>query len=799
MEYSDANVIINDALDEDDETFTLEIYDFENARAGVKTRSTITIQDDDEPPTLSVADAEATEGGGVEFTVSLSAVSGRDVTVDWATSTESFDTAAAGDFTAVPATTLTFMPGDTAKTVTVQTTQDTDDEENETFTLTLSNPSNATLGTDPTARGTIVDDDASALPTLSVANASGAESDGVTFTVTLSAAATAEVTVDWTASIESGNTATAADLGSTTTATVTIAVNETTGMFTVPVALDTTDEDTQSFTVTLSNPSNATLAADPTATGRIEDDDAPPILSVEDQTVIEGDQDPDGLSGEEGGAPFRVTLSAASEKTVWYRVRRVAVAGDTASDADLASPYDDYSEGISRGNTVDYYALGYIKDDALDEPDETFTVEIHGLENATLAGDATTVRVTITIQDDDETPSVTVADTMATEGDKAAFTVTLSAVSGREVTVDWATSVGTGDTATSDTDFTAASGTLTIAKDNPTGPVEVETLTDTTNESDETFTVTLSNPSNATLGAEITATGTIENRAVLAPTAPADFMVAVGNAQVVLSWDPPASDSGITSHEFRYKTTGSYPAIWTPIANSGVGGANQAGFTVPMLTNEVAHTFQLRAVNDGGNGATEEADPVTPTPGICDRTEKIQEVILAEISGVSDCAAVTAMQLAAITSFGGSLGFGTFSQGITSLQAGDFAGLTSLTLLNLNLNQLTSLPEGIFDGLAELTQITVETNQLASLPEGAFAGLVKLEYIDLGYNRLTGLPAGVFAGLPALSEISLSNNALSSLPAGIFSGLTALETLNLPNTGLSSLPAGVFFGTCQRL
>ena len=67
----------------------------------------------------------------------------------------------------MPAATLTFMPSDTTQTVTVQTTVDSTGEDNETFTVTLSSPSsNATLAADPTATGTIVDDDApNAAPT----------------------------------------------------------------------------------------------------------------------------------------------------------------------------------------------------------------------------------------------------------------------------------------------------------------------------------------------------------------------------------------------------------------------------------------------------------------------------------------------------------------------------------------------------------------------------------------------------------------------------------------------------------
>ena len=275
------------------------------------------------------------------------------------------------------------------------------------------------------------------------------------------------------------------------------------------------------------------------------------------------------------------------------------------------------------------------------------------------------------------------------------------------------------------------------------------------------------------------------------PDAPTGFEAGVGNAQVGLTWDAPASGANITRHEFRYKTVGSYPTTWTSIATSAPGGTNEASFTVTGLTNEIAHTFELRAVNDSGGGAAEEDGPVTPTPGICDRTAKIQEVILAELTGVTDCAAVTVANLASITTLGFN-GFGTLQQGITSLQAGDFAGLTALTKLNLGNNQLTSLPAGIFAGLAAVEEISLSGNQLTALPEETFKGLVNLNGIELATNDLTTIPAQAFEGLTALTYLTLGNNPLTVLPAGVFSGLTALDELELTGNKLSSLDAGLF-------
>ena len=120
-----------------------------------------------------------------------------------------------------------------------------------------------------------------ALPTLSIADAEATEGDNVTFTATLSAAAAADVTATWTASIVSGNTAVAADLGTTKTGTVRVTAGNTTGTFTVPTAEDTADEENETFTVTLSGvSSNATLATDPIATGTINDDDTAPTISA---------------------------------------------------------------------------------------------------------------------------------------------------------------------------------------------------------------------------------------------------------------------------------------------------------------------------------------------------------------------------------------------------------------------------------------------------------------------------------------------------------------------------------------
>ncbi len=111
-------------------------------------------------PTISVADASATEGtnASVEFRVSLSrafSTAGHSVTVAYATAD---GTAKAGeDYTAASGT-LTFAAGESSKAVSVAVIDDAHDEGSETFTFTLSNAAGAHVG-DGQATGTIENKD----------------------------------------------------------------------------------------------------------------------------------------------------------------------------------------------------------------------------------------------------------------------------------------------------------------------------------------------------------------------------------------------------------------------------------------------------------------------------------------------------------------------------------------------------------------------------------------------------------------------------------------------------------------
>ena len=491
--------VIGDTLDEADETVAVTLYSASGATISTAT-GTGTITDNDPRPSLSISSPSVTEGGSgsknLTFTATLSAASGRQVTVDWAEGTGG--TATSGtDYTAITGGTLTFPAGTTSRTFNVSVTGDTDEEPNETVVVTLSNAANAMIST-ATGTGTIVNDDG---VTVSIDSPSVTEGDSgskdLTFTATLNKASTEQVTVDWAEG--TGGTATSGtDYTAITGGTLTFAVGTTSQTFSVSVTGDTTDEADETVVVTLSNAANATVSA-ATGTGTITDDDDPPSLSIDSPSVIEGDSGSTNLK-------FTVTLSAASSKQV-----TVDWAEGTSGTATSGTDFTAITGGtltFAVGTTSQTFDVS-VTGDTTDEADETVVVTLSNAVNATTS----TATGTGMITDDDAAPSLSIDSPRVTEGDSGStnltFTVTLSAASGKQVTVQYA-DAGTG-TATSGTDYTAITGgTLTFAVGTTSRTFDVSVTGDTDEESNETVVAMLSNAANATVSTTA-GTGTIFN------------------------------------------------------------------------------------------------------------------------------------------------------------------------------------------------------------------------------------------------------------------------------------------------
>ncbi len=615
--------ITDDTIDETDtETFTVSLSDLapsgKASWASGGDSAVVTINDDDESdPTVAVANASAvTEGDdsdsttNMTFTVSLSADAKKVVTVPYTLG----GTATSGtDYTAHGASpSLTIAVGDDEATITVAIKGDVDTESNETVTVTLGTPTNATLAADGrSASGTIMDNDA--LPTVSVANASavteGDDSDStkdMTFTVSLSAAAKKVVTVPYTL----GGSATSGTdyVAHGTNPSLTIAVGDDEATITVAIKGDVDTESNETVTVTLGNPTNATIETGKgSASGTINDDDEPPdptVAVANASAVTEGDD-----SDSTKDMTFAVSLSAEATKvvTVPYTLGGTATSG-TDYVAHGASP--SLTIGIGDDDATITVA---IKGDVDTESNETVTVTLGNPTNATIETGKGSATGTIT--DNDALPTVSVANASAvTEGDDSdsttnmTFTVSLSADAKKVVTVPYTL----GGTATSGTDYTAhgASPSLTIAVGDDEATITVAIKGDVDTESNETVTVTLGTPTNATLAADgRSASGTIMDNDAL-PT------VSVANASAVTEGDDSDSTKDMTFTVSLSAAAKKVVTVPYTLGGSATSGTDYVAHgTNPSLTIAVGDDEATITVAIKGDVDTESNETVTVTLG----------------------------------------------------------------------------------------------------------------------------------------------------------------------------------------
>jgi len=531
-----------------------------------------TITNDDGDPTISIGSAVIIEGAtgatSVIVAVTLSNPSGSTITVDHATRP---NTATASDFTAT-AGTLTFGPGVTMQTVSVDVIGDTLVEGNEDFFIGLTNATNATIGDrDGEAEDgvTIVDDDGS--PALTISNVAVDESAGTaTLTVLLVPPSAQTVTVDWNTT---GGAATAPADYTISSGTLTFNAGDTSSTILVSIADDSVAEDTETFNVLLTSPSNASIA-DGTAKVTIIDDDPIPVITIADLSVAEGDP-----------ATFTVALSNASASTITVDY---ATIGITASGADFTSVANTltFNPGETT-KTVDVVT----NEETLQEPDETLVLSLtNASTNATIARP----QATATIVDDDGTPALLVSDASVVEGNAgtvtASFLVTLVGNATQTVTVEYATANGTG---VAGTDYATTTGHLVFTPGTTSQTIEVAVVGDLDVEVDETFFANLSNATNATIS-DNQALGTITND----DSAPVVPSISIGDGGVV---EGNAGTSALTFDvTLSAPTTTTVTVDYTTSNTSATAGNDYAATSGTLLfaPGVTSRTISVAAVGD---------------------------------------------------------------------------------------------------------------------------------------------------------------------------------------------------------
>jgi len=242
-------------------------------------------------PKLAIAATDAVKAEGstgtavFTFTVTRSGDLSQPSSAEYSVAGSSANPADASDFSSALTGTVSFAANETSQTITVNVMGDTVVEPDEGFTVALSNPTNATHGT-AAANGTIVNDDQP--PALAIAANDATKIEGnagttpFTFTVTRSGDLTQPSSAEYTVAGGATNPADTADFSGALTGTVSFAANEPSQIITVNAVGDTVVEPDEGFTVTLNNPTNATISTG-TADGTIQNDDA--ALDTDADTV----------------------------------------------------------------------------------------------------------------------------------------------------------------------------------------------------------------------------------------------------------------------------------------------------------------------------------------------------------------------------------------------------------------------------------------------------------------------------------------------------------------------------------
>ena len=474
--------ITNDDRDDSDdrETFTVTLSN-ESALSIRNATATITIVDDDDPPTLSVTGGSANESArSVVFTVNLSGPSERMVAVDYATMD---GTAEAGtDYTAATGT-LEFAPGELQQNVTVAIMADADDNV-DTFTLNLSNPRYASFpaGSDGMPQTTLeVPAQILELTPLTLAAdvTSVMEGGSVVFTLTAATADSMAVTVPLTITPPAGFTFSPA----APTEQV-LPADALTANFTLTIADNNRDQDDSSFTVaigTLVPPASASHAAgSPSSqTITVEDNDGEPTLRIISPAgTLRESQDTEAV--------FTVILSATSDKVVTVEYATANGEGPTGATAG-----DDYT---ATSGTLTFEAgtsvlTAQVRVPLLVDADtvaETFSVALSNAENAGLAPNASSASATI---NELIMLSLSADATSVMEGENIVFTLTAAMARTMAVTVPLTVSAPTGFAFNP-----AAPDELVLPADALTTSLTLSIVDNARDQDDSSFTAAITDP-----------------------------------------------------------------------------------------------------------------------------------------------------------------------------------------------------------------------------------------------------------------------------------------------------------------
>jgi hypothetical protein len=423
------------------------------------------------PPTVSISPGSTStaEGSTANLTVSLSAATTNPVTVSYTFS----GNASSSDYSPNVPGTVTIPAGQTSVPLNIAITDDTNEEQVETVTVSLASVTtgNATLHFSNNQSVITIPANDAVMVSVSPATVSVAEGSSTNLTFSLSGTALSHVAFTYTVS----GTASSSDYTlSNTTGTVTIPMGQTTATLTVNAVNDSDPENDETVIVTLG--SVTSLNASINQSSKVStvtipmNDQAPSVTVSASPTSV----------NENGTVRFTATLSQVQAQAV--SVAYSTSNGTATAGSDFPSTSGTFTFAP---NELTKYVDVAITDDTLVEGNETFSFALSSPNGVTLGSPSS---VTVTIVDND-VPAITIDDLSVAENvGNAVVTVRVSPVSNQELRVQYSTA---NNTATAGSDYTATSGTVIIPAGAPTATISIPITNDTLDEAAETFYVNL--------------------------------------------------------------------------------------------------------------------------------------------------------------------------------------------------------------------------------------------------------------------------------------------------------------------
>ncbi|NVN99538.1 MAG: hypothetical protein HXX17_09455, partial [Geobacteraceae bacterium] len=644
-DYGEQSTIVTvkaagDTAVEADETFTVGLSGVSAAiNNQIRMTASGTIQNDDTAFSI-LSGTPQLEGDltGQEFTITRSAVTVQDQTVNWAVTGSGGNPTHADDFSgSLPHGSVTFTGSETTKTIHVISSQDSLAEANETYTVTLS----AGDGTDnagstfaqPTATGAIINDDGALtlqLDTASVQEGSGSDTHNVQFTIFRSGNTTGEASVDWTLSGDHVGEDFANLSGQ-----VHFAEGDTEKLVTVAVTADTVQESNHSYSVTLGNASGAQIIAGAGSfDGTIVDDDS--------TVSIHGDAS--GLEGDSGTQHISFTLDRSGSidyaTTVGWHVEVTHNTSDNADAADFGGSLPSGTATLAAGQgsiTLDVPISG----DCALEGDETFTL----LLDSPAAGlTIATASATGTILNDDDVMSIANAGEAIqlsegspdTQTNYVEFEVLRSGSASGSSSVGWHIVSPAGNTTNGSGDFSdAASGTVTFNDGETSRIVSVAINPDSVSEADEPFVIELLSPG---AGSTVDALASSRNLVIINDDMD-HFSISAATPSL-----PEGNPSTSLYTDFTFTITRENPTTsatvdWSaaPASDSlhGTAFAHDSG-TVSFAAGELTETITVSVLTDTLGDFDRSFDVIISNPQTSDAMGAVIDTSMAEATVVND-------------------------------------------------------------------------------------------------------------------------------------------------------------------